>query len=462
MTRKYAIVDIETTGGMIRRDKIIEIAIAIHDGNQIIEQFESLINPGRSISKQITMLTGITNEMLVDAPRFYEIARRIVEMTEGCVFVAHNVRFDYTFIKKAYQDLGYNYTRKQLCTVRLSRMLTPELRRHGLDALCHFYNISVHQRHRAMGDVQATALIFEKLLTKGAATAVDEIINYGIKASRLPASISLEQLHDLPESCGVYYLYNEFDEVIYVGKSINIKKRIMQHFGDNTAKANKLAQRVHDISFELTGSELVALILEEQEIKRLQPEINRQLRSKLFPFALYYFKDEEGYLHLIAEKIKKSVPQDYTIIKEYPKLAYARGHLTGLIEEFNLCQHRCGDRTGIGHCFNYEIGACFGACTGKESAQDYNERVEEAISYLQKVVRDNFFIIDQGRDGDEKSVVMVEEGQVAGFGYISSGTAYHTPGDLRNVIKPIQKSRDAQRIVHWYVKEKKMENVLPF
>ncbi|MCB0665035.1 MAG: GIY-YIG nuclease family protein, partial [Saprospiraceae bacterium] len=265
MTRKYAIVDIETTGGMIRRDKIIEIAIAIHDGNQIIEQFESLINPGRSISKQITMLTGITNEMLVDAPRFYEIARRIVEMTEGCVFVAHNVRFDYTFIKKAYQDLGYNYTRKQLCTVRLSRMLTPELRRHGLDALCHFYNISVHQRHRAMGDVQATAMIFEKLLNKGAANAVDEIINYGIKASRLPASISLEQLHDLPESCGVYYLYNEFDEVIYVGKSINIKKRIMQHFGDNTAKANKLAQRVHDISFELTGSELVALLLEEQE-----------------------------------------------------------------------------------------------------------------------------------------------------------------------------------------------------
>ncbi|MCB0669890.1 MAG: hypothetical protein KDC80_28890, partial [Saprospiraceae bacterium] len=202
--------------------------------------------------------------------------------------------------------------------------------------------------------------------------------------------------------------------------------------------------------------------LEEQEIKRLQPEINRQLRSKLFPFALYYFKDEEGYLHLIAEKIKKSIPQDYTIIKEYPKLAYARGHLTGLIEEFNLCQHRCGDRTGIGHCFNYEIGACFGACAGKESAQDYNERVEEAITYLQKVVKDNFFIIDQGRDGDEKSVVMVEEGQVAGFGYISSGTAYHTPGDLKNVIKPIQKSRDAQRIVHWYVKEKKMENVLPF
>lgn len=462
MTRKYAIVDIETTGGLIKRDKIIEIAIAIHDGKRIIDQFESLVHPGRSISRQITMLTGITNEMLVDAPKFYEIARQVVEMTSGCVFVAHNVRFDYTFIKKEFEDLGYNYTRKQLCTVRLSRMLTPELRRHGLDALCIYHGITNQDRHRAMGDVIATAQIFENLLTKGATEAIDEIINYGIKASRLPASISLEQLHELPESCGVYYFYNEFKEVIYVGKSINIKKRIMQHFTDNTAKANKLAQRVHDISCEVTGSELVALLLEEQEIKRLQPEVNRQLRTRLFPFALYSYKDQDGYLNLIAEKIKKSIPHEYEIIKEYPKLAYAKGHLTGLIEEFNLCQHRCGDKTGMGHCFNYEIGSCLGACAGEEPVDIYNSRVEEAIAYLQRVVKDNFFIIDQGRDGDEKSVVMVEEGQVTGFGYFDGGTAYSTPGDLKEIIRPISRSRDAQRIVHWYIKENKMQNVLPF
>ncbi|MCB0687007.1 MAG: GIY-YIG nuclease family protein, partial [Saprospiraceae bacterium] len=314
MSRKYAIIDIETTGGLVRRDKIIEIAIAIHDGRQVIEKFDSLVNPGRSLSKHITMLTGITDEMLVGAPKFYEIAKKVVELTEGCIFVAHNVRFDYTFIKKAFEDLGYNYTRKQLCTVRLSRMIHPQLKRHGLDALCLFHGVDVENRHRAMGDVMATSEIFSRLLADDSIEAIDDIINYGIKASRLPASISLEELHSLPEACGVYYLLNDQDQVIYVGKSINIKKRIMQHFAENSAKSNKLAQRVHQISFEVTGSELVALLLEEQEIKRLQPEVNRQLRSKLFPFALYVFQDSDGYLHLIAEKVKKSIPQHFEII----------------------------------------------------------------------------------------------------------------------------------------------------
>jgi DNA polymerase III subunit epsilon len=462
MKRKYAIVDIETTGGLIRRDKIIEIAIAIHDGREIIDRFDTLVDPGRSVSKQITMLTGITDEMLTGAPKFYEVARKVVEMTEGCIFVAHNVRFDYSFIKRAYDELGYNYSRKQLCTVRLSRMITPHLRRHGLDALCHYHGIHNDQRHRAMGDVLATAQVFERLMQMGGDLAVDEIINYGIRASRLPASISLEQLHDLPESCGVYYFYNEFGEVIYVGKSINIKKRIMQHFAENTAKSNRLAQRVHDISCEVTGSELVALLLEEQEIKRLQPEVNRQLRQKLFPFALYSYQHDDGYLHLMAEKIRKSVPEGFQIIKEYPKLAYAKGHLEGLIEEFNLCQHRCGDMTGIGHCFHYKIGRCLGACTGLEPVESYNVRVREAIAYLQRVVNDNFFIIDEGREKEEKSVVMVEKGQVTGYGYIGSGTAYTTPSQLRDAVKPLKATRDAQRIVHWYIKEKKMEKILPF
>lgn len=164
----------------------------------------------------------------------------------------------------------------------------------------------------------------------------------------------------------------------------------------------------------------------------------------------------------MAEKIRKSVPAGFQIIKEYPKLAYAKGHLEGLIEEFNLCQHRCGDMTGIGHCFHYKIGRCLGACTGLESAESYNDRVREAIAYLQRVVNDNFFIIDEGRDKEEKSVVMVEKGQVTGYGYICSGTAYATPSQLRDAVKPLKATRDAQRIVHWYIREKKMEKILPF
>ncbi len=461
MTRKYAIVDIETTGGHLRRDKITEIAIVLYDGKQVIETFQSLIHPGRSIPSHISRLTGITDEMLVDAPRFYEVAKKVVELTEGCIFVAHNARFDYTFIKRAYESLGYTYTRKQLCTVRMSRMVNPDLRRHGLDALCRHYDLAVQNRHRAFDDAMATVKIFAKMIEAQAGPdAVNDIINYGIRASRLPAAITLEQLHALPESCGVYYLHNEFNQVIYVGKSINIKKRIMQHFADNTAKANRLQQRVHDITYAETGSELVALLLEQREIKRLQPEVNRQLRKKLFPFALYHFLDDDGYVHIKAEKLKKKSPKGYQVIKEYPKLRYAKAHLDGLIQEFELCQHRCGDKTGMGSCFNAKIGECRGACSGLEAPETYNLRAMEAINYLQRVVKDNFFIVDQGREAEEKAVVLVEDGMVQGYGYMSEGTVISHIDSVRDIIEPLPPTRDAQRIVHWYVKEKKMERLV--
>ena len=463
MSRKYAIIDIETTGGMLRRDKIIEVAVAIYDGHQIVDQFESLIKPGRSVSRQITLLTGITNEMLVDAPWFYEIARQLVEITEGCIFVAHNARFDYSFIKKAYDSLGYTFTRKQLCTVRLSKMLLPQLRRHSLDALCRHYQVYVQNRHRAMDDVLATAEIFSQLLSiQDGEDSVNKIVNYGIKASRLPSAISLEKLHDLPETCGVYYFHNADGDVIYVGKSIHIKKRVMQHFAQNTNKAIKLAQRVHDITYTCTGSELVALLLEEKEIKTLQPEVNRALRRKLFSFALYYFPDKDGYFHIRAEKIKKQTPLGYTIIKEYPKLAYAKGHLEGLIEEFDLCQNRTGEQTGSGACFNHRIGKCSGACLHLESQDAYNEKVLNAVSYLQRVVNDSFYLIDQGREPGEKSVVMVEDGRFRGFGYVQDGTLINHEDSLKDVIDSMPTSRDAQRIIYWYVKEKKMEKIIHF
>ncbi len=463
MVRQYAIVDIETTGGMLRRDKIIEIAIAVHDGTEIIDRFESLVNPGRSVPEHITMLTGITTEMVQDAPRFFEIARQVVEMTEGCIFVAHNVRFDYSFIKKAFERLGYTYTRKLLCTARLSRMVYPEHRRHGLGSLIARFDIIVERRHRAMDDVLATCEVFEHLVeTQKGPEAVNQIINYGIKASRLPAAISLEQLHDLPETCGVYYFHNGAGDVIYVGKSIHIKKRVMQHFAKHTPKAHRLQQRVHDITYTETGSELVALLLEEQEIKRLQPDVNRALRKKRFAYALYECRDRHGYINIRAERLKKKAPDGYTLIKEYPKLAYARGHIQGLVEEFELCTHKCGEHAGEGSCFNARIGQCKGACHGAEDVGSYNERAREAIHYLQRIIKDSFFILDKGRESNEKSVVMVEEGEMRGFGYISEDFSYGHVNELCDVIKPMPGSYDARRIIHWYVKEGKMEKVLPF
>ncbi|MDH3650668.1 MAG: hypothetical protein OEQ53_13375, partial [Saprospiraceae bacterium] len=220
--------------------------------------------------------------------------------------------------------------------------------------------------------------------------------------------------------------------------------------------------RVHDITYTCTGSELVALLLEEKEIKTLQPEVNRALRRKLFSFALYYFPDKDGYFHIRAEKIKKQTPLGYTIIKEYPKLAYAKGHLEGLIEEFDLCQNRTGEQTGSGACFNHRIGKCSGACLHLESQDAYNEKVLNAVSYLQRVVNDSFYLIDQGREPGEKSVVMVEDGRFRGFGYVQDGTLINHEDSLKDVIDSMPTSRDAQRIIYWYVKEKKMEKIIHF
>ena len=226
---KFAIIDIETTGGRARDERITEIAIALHDGEKTIETFETLINPERSIPYYITKITGIDDQMVAQAPRFYEVAKRIIQLTEGSIFVAHNVRFDYSFVQEEFRRLGYTYTRKQLDTVRLAREAFPGLGSYSLGALIERFNIKVKDRHRALADVLATVKIFEMIMAKKEnMDRAEDFVNRGVKESQLPASLNLEKLHALPDQCGVYYLHDANGDVVYVGKSINIKKRIAQ------------------------------------------------------------------------------------------------------------------------------------------------------------------------------------------------------------------------------------------
>ena len=261
---RYAIIDIETTGGQAVQEKITEIAIVIHDGEKILETYETLINPERSIPYFITQVTGITDNMVAEAPKFYEIAKQVVKMTEGAVFVAHNVRFDYSFIQEEFRRLGFNYSRKQLCTVQLSRKAFPGLSSYALGNLIKHFDLKVKDRHRALADALATTEIFEMILARETnQEAATLMVNKGIKENALPNGISIETLHKLPEKCGIYYLHDKAGNVSYVGKSINIQKRIFEHFKDKTGKGDKLQQAVFDISFAETGSELVALLLED-------------------------------------------------------------------------------------------------------------------------------------------------------------------------------------------------------
>ena len=229
--KRYAVIDVETTGGRANRERITEIAIVLHDGEKIVDTFSSLVNPERVIPYNITQLTGITQEMVEEAPKFYEIARKIVEMTEGAIFVAHNVRFDYSFIREEFKRLGYIYSRRQLCTIRLARKAFPGLRSYSLGNLIKHFDIQVNARHRALDDTLATVEILERILQQESSEAdVNYLVNMGIRANNLPDNVSLEKLHALPEECGVYYFHDQHGHIIYVGKSINIKKRVMQTF----------------------------------------------------------------------------------------------------------------------------------------------------------------------------------------------------------------------------------------
>lgn len=459
----YAIVDIETTGGQANRDKITEIAIVLHDGNKVVDTYETLVNPERYIPYGITELTGITQEMVMYAPKFYEVARDIVQLTEGAVFVAHNVRFDYNFIREEFARLGFTYSRKQLCTVRLSRQAFPGLRSYSLGNLISHFNIQVDQRHRAMADALATTQLFERILSQGVTREhVHHMVNMGIKESKLPENISLSRLNDLPEACGVYYFHNQRGEVVYVGKSINIRKRVAEHFADQSPKAAKLQQLVDDITYEITGSELAALLLESYEIKRLSPSVNRAQRQRQFPYVIHSYYNDAGYLCFdIAEVATVRQRNQLRVLSEYPKLSHARGRLLHVLQANELCACFTSIQTGKGPCFNYHLKQCKGACIGAEATNDYNARAEEAMQSLSYAFDQDFFILDQGRTRQEWAVFLIENGDFGGFGYIDKDDWQGNADALRDCLRRYQGNPEITRIILRHLSQHPQLKIMP-
>ncbi len=451
MSKRYAIVDIETTGGRASRDKITEIAVVIHDGERILDSFESLVNPECYIPYGITQLTGITQEMVADAPKFYEIAKQFVEITEGAVFVAHNVRFDYGFIREEFARLGYTYSRKQLCTVRLSRKSFPGLPSYSLGNLIRHFRISVNGRHRAMADVMATVQLFERIMDQEKSEQeIKQMVNLGIRESKLPKNLNIEKIHALPEDCGVYYLHDVQGSVVYVGKSINIRKRIAEHFADQTEKARKLQEKVHDISYELTGSELLALLLESFEIKRLSPPVNRAQRMRKFPFVIHYYYNEAGYLCFEMARVSARDRKKLNLVSEYPTMSRAKGRLEYIFREYELCARFCQLDSSRGPCFHFHLQQCKGACASVEPPEGYNLRAEEALERLSTIFDQDFFILDNGRHRDEYAVVQVQDGAYRGFGYIGQEDNLSITA-LRDAIKTFPSNPETIRIIQRYL-----------
>ena len=433
--QRYAIVDVETTGGRAARSRITEIGIVIFDGEKIVETYETLVNPETYIPAGITRLTGIDEEMVKDAPKFFEVAKRVVELTEGAIFVAHNVAFDYSFFREEFKRLGYTYSRRRLCTVRLSKKAFPGLPSYSLGNLIKHFDFTVSARHRALADALATTeLLKMSLQQQGSEEEVKLMVNMGIKESRLPKNLSIDRIQQLPEDCGVYYFYNQAGEVVYVGKSTNIRKRIAQHFADRTHKGESIQKQVADISYELTGSELVALLLENQEIKRLSPTINRAQRNRRFNYVIYTYINDRGYRCFDVCRNSAQARKEKEILSEYPSMMGAKGRLKSLRERLELCSAFTHLHPSRSACFHYHLKQCHGACAGKESVEDYNARADLAHEHLNLIFDDDFLLFDRGREPDEEAVVLVEGGHYRGFAFLSKEEGLDA-NSIRELIK---------------------------
>ena len=329
----YSVVDIETTGNGYKGQKITEISIFIFDGEKIIDEFTSLVNPEQKIPHFITNLTGITEAMVRTAPKFYEIAKKIAQITKDTIFVAHNVNFDYNIIRDEFKSLGFDFKRKKLCTVRLSRKIIPGLASYSLGNICSTEGIDIAARHRAKGDAEATVELFRRLIKRDHKFTINSFLNAKSREATLPPLLDKQVVDNLPERHGVYYFKNTKKEVIYVGKANNIKQRVISHFYDKKKKERTMCLEIADISYTETGSELIALLHESAEIKHLYPKFNRAQRKAGEAVGLFSYEDQKGILHLAFNRLKL-IPNP---IMKFYSMAACRSLLEKICETFELC-----------------------------------------------------------------------------------------------------------------------------
>lgn len=446
----FSVVDIETTGNGYKGQKITEISIFTFDGKHIVGEFTSLVNPEQNIPAFITNLTGIDNAMVRNAPKFYEIAKKVAELTQDTIFVAHNVNFDYNIIQAEFKSLGFDFKRKKLCTVRLSRKIIPGLNSYSLGAICSSEKIPINGRHRAKGDAEATTELFRRLIERDDEFIINSFLNPRSRQATLPPLLDKKIVDNLPEAFGVYYFKNAAKEVIYVGKANNIKQRVISHFYDKKKKEQNMCLETADISFTETGSELLALLLESSEIKHIFPKYNRAQRKAGEAVGLFSYEDQKGIMHLAYNRLKL-VPNPIT---KYYTVAECRNHLEYLCKEFELCPKYCHLQTNVSSCFHYQIKECKGICCDEETVESYNSRVHKAIKSV-GIGAKNLVIKETGRAENEIGFALILDGIYKGFGYVETYQSEQliNPEDYQFFVNPQKDNRDIQRILGGYVRK---------
>jgi DNA polymerase-3 subunit epsilon len=432
----YAIVDIETTGGYASANGITEISIQVFDGERVVEQFESLVNPYKQIPKYISAFTGITDEMVADAPGFEEIAEKVFTCLQGNIFVAHNVNFDYSFVKSHLEHCGYTLTSKKLCTVRLARQVFPGFPSYSLGNLCNSLEIEIQNRHRAGGDAAATVCLFKKILDNDLKGVVHTSLHRNSKEQVLPPNVSKSDFDALPACPGVYYFHDQKGKVIYVGKAKNIRTRVNSHFSNNsdTRQRQNFLRHAYSIRFQPTATELMAAILESTEIKRLWPVFNTSQKRQEEVYGFFLYEDQNGYMRLAIEKKRKYSHPVYTFHYKVD----GHGVLRKLMKEFSLCPKLCFMQTDNEQCVGIIEEHCHGACEKKEAARIYNERVLKAIASLTH--KPSYVVLDKGLSEHDVSCIMVVQGSFFGMGYLPKNIEKLSQQNISEYIQPYKEN----------------------
>lgn len=452
----YAVIDVETTGGSSGRHRIIEIAIVKFDGSDITDRYHTLVNPGRQIPGFITALTGISNGMVSGKPAFDDIADAVDKFTADCVFVAHNVNFDYGFVKREFERLGRPYARGKLCTVRLSRKIMPGLPSYGLGSLCKHLQLRNTARHRAHGDAEVTARLLQLLIERDKENFIGFSMKRNSGEATLPPNLPRERFSRLPEETGIYYFHDARGKVVYVGKARNIKSRVSGHFTGKTSNRKRLfLNSIFDVTYRCSGNELIALLEESHEIKKYWPVFNRAQKKTDTGYGLYTYTDREGFRRLFVNKISKGNRP----IATFPSFQEARSSLYTVVGTHSLCAKLSGLQKSTGPCHDHKMGTCDGACAGSISPTEYNGRVGQAIDNLANRLN-NYAMIGTGRTRDERSVVLVRNGTYLGHGYADAGVQYRTFEELASCIDPFPDNQDVQRILSMYLRKPGNQQVL--
>ena len=423
----YSILDVETTGGKFNEEGITEIAIYRFDGEKIVDQFVSLINPEIPIQPFVQQLTGINDKMLINAPKFYQIAKRILEITENSILVAHNSSFDYRMLKIEFERLGYKFYISQLCTVKLSKKIIPDLKSYKLGNLVKNLGIPISNRHRASGDALATVELFKLLLLKDN----EKVIVNSLITETKPSSKNKWQklINKLPNDVGIYYFHDQNGKIIYIGKSNNIKNRVNQHLTGKSKKSLNIQLEAFDITFERTGSELIALLKENTEIKKHKPKFNKLLKKIIKKFCLEICENLDG------DKYLRICHYDDTVnyLECYSSLKTANNRLEFFKKKYELSDSIKKNNTNI------------------------NLLIKD-LSYKFK----NMLLIDKGRDIDEKSVIVVKNNNYIGYGFFTLNHQISNFEVLDSLIVKNDYIENSKEVILKYLKKHKIEKLINF